>query len=309
MKKQNLKSRNVLLHAMICSLMVLLLAGCKQGGDKWVAGEAARVEQEELIALQAERDSVIRSMQETFTDIDAALETIRSKEASLREFASDEEVPGLARDRVVRDLRVINALIDDNRKKITHLQSELGKVTLSAVDFEKKAAAYEAGNRELSDQMLALSKMVEAKNSEIENLNADIMVMSSNLLTVNELMKIQGERIEMQSVEMNRVYYVKGTSQELKKAGIIRTDPNPIRQVAYGREINGEFDNKDFIPLDKRIETLIPLFAKKGKLITPHPDGSWKWVKPEDDDNVILEITDPEKFWKLSNYLVIQIVR
>ena len=49
----------------------------------------------------------------------------------------------------------------------------------------------------------------------------------------------------------------------------------------------------------------IPVNAKKAKLITSHPAGSYKMDAVEGKTDK-LTITDPNAFWSVSKYLVIQ---
>ena len=60
-----------------------------------------------------------------------------------------------------------------------------------------------------------------------------------------------------------------------------------------------------FTKADKRTLTEIPLHSKKAKIYTKHPENSYRI----DDNNGVktLVITNPEKFWELTNFLVVQI--
>jgi hypothetical protein len=49
----------------------------------------------------------------------------------------------------------------------------------------------------------------------------------------------------------------------------------------------------------------VPLFAKKAKLVTTHPNESYNLVKNQEGVVEKIDITDPEKFWSASKYLVI----
>ena len=58
--------------------------------------------------------------------------------------------------------------------------------------------------------------------------------------------------------------------------------------------------------IDIRKVTEIPLFAKKAKLKTNHPDGTYEFVKDE-DGNLTFKITNPKEFWSISKFLVIEV--
>ena len=65
--------------------------------------------------------------------------------------------------------------------------------------------------------------------------------------------------------------------------------------------------NKDyFISIDIREVKEIPLFAKKAKLRSNHPEGSYEFIEDE-DGNLALIIKDENTFWSLGKYLVIEV--
>jgi len=52
--------------------------------------------------------------------------------------------------------------------------------------------------------------------------------------------------------------------------------------------------------------TDIPLYATKAKLWSTHPEGTYELVKG-DDDKLIFHITDTQRFWSLTKYLIIEV--
>jgi len=62
--------------------------------------------------------------------------------------------------------------------------------------------------------------------------------------------------------------------------------------------------NDNFTKIDYTQISTIPVNSKKVELVTTHPDGSYKIEKNNDLVSDIL-ITDPEKFWSASKYLVV----
>ena len=66
------------------------------------------------------------------------------------------------------------------------------------------------------------------------------------------------------------------------------------------------FNRDYFITIDTREVTEIPLFSSKAKLQSNHPETSYEFTKDE-DGNVTLKITNPEAFWSLSKFLVIEV--
>ena len=70
--------------------------------------------------------------------------------------------------------------------------------------------------------------------------------------------------------------------------------------------MEGTFNNDYFLKIDIREVTRIPLYDKKGKLWSIHPEGTYEFEKGT-DGNMTFIITDTQRFWSLTKYLIIQV--
>ena len=70
-----------------------------------------------------------------------------------------------------------------------------------------------------------------------------------------------------------------------------------------GLKIGDNFDKNYFTKIDLREVTSIKLNVKSLRILSAHPENSYKLIQ---NDNTIesIEITDPEKFWERSKFLV-----
>lgn len=98
--------------------------------------------------------------------------------------------------------------------------------------------------------------------------------------------------------EMNTVYYAYGTENELIENQVIMKEGGFI---GIGRQTNiaDDFNEKYFQKLDKTKIKEIKIIGKQPKLATVHPISSYEWK----GDKLIIKDTD--KFWRISNYLVV----
>lgn len=69
--------------------------------------------------------------------------------------------------------------------------------------------------------------------------------------------------------------------------------------------MKGDFDESYFTTGDKRNLSEIPTHSKKAKILTSQPADSYEIV--DVNGQKVVKITDPTKFWQLSNFLVIQV--
>ena len=99
--------------------------------------------------------------------------------------------------------------------------------------------------------------------------------------------------IAVKTEKLNTGFFIAGTSKELKSKNIITK--NSLKQ---------DFNEKVFTQIDISKTNSFPVDSKKASLLTSHPSDSYVFNK---DENKIesLQITDPERFWKTSRYLVV----
>ena len=62
---------------------------------------------------------------------------------------------------------------------------------------------------------------------------------------------------------------------------------------------NGHFTQIDYTKVRK-----IDINSKKAKIITTHPTGSYKLIQSKNKVDSII-ITNPDKFWSASKYLIV----
>ena len=68
----------------------------------------------------------------------------------------------------------------------------------------------------------------------------------------------------------------------------------------------GDFNKDYFTQIDIRTVKEIKLYSKSAEMLTNHPAGSYTLQKDQRGEYV-LRITDPNKFWSVSKYLVIKV--
>lgn len=100
--------------------------------------------------------------------------------------------------------------------------------------------------------------------------------------------------------EANRVFYAIGSNKELKQKGLLSK-----KFLGATKVLKGDFDASYFVTADKRTLKSIPTNAKKVKIWTNMPAGSYT-ISGEKDGPKTIEITNPAQFWSLTSHLIIQ---
>ena len=289
----------------VCFLLAtsaMLLGSCKNNSSMDDAAEVNKISRQcdSLIDLSIKKDSLINTFVSSFAEIENNLVTIRQKEEILSLHAKKNvELKGNKIDEVNENIKMINDLMDKNRKQISSLNAKLKdanftiKQLASLVDILITNINYK--NRDL----ISLDKALIANGKLVMRLNTamiDFGVQSADKTdTINEKNKL-----------LNTAYYIIGQTGELKEKKILNEKGGFLSPNQY-EKINPDFNTDDFKKIDIKQTTTIPITGKDIKLLTTHPSSSYKLENKEHNAHTSLVIIDPDKFWSESKYLVISV--
>jgi len=247
------------------------------------------------------RDSTINDWLLTFDQIEKDLSIIKQKENMITLKSSDVEFSKERKEQILEDIRYINTLLDDNKKKIATLSAQLKKSGGEIKGLQNMIATLEASLEQYENEIAVLKTALVERDFEIEQLNnqkADLQV------TVTQ----QIERISSQTDEMNKAYLAYGTYKDLKEKGLISKEGGFL---GLGKRENliEDFSDSLFAQINITEMKTIPVNSRNAKLITEHPTGSYEMIPEGDNKIASIEIKDPDQFWKISKYAVVEIIK
>lgn len=258
--------------------------------------EQLRTQNTELSNQLATKDSTLKLFEESFTTIQRNLSMISEREKKITLNSGELKEGEDSREAITKDIQVINSLLEENKNTIEKLQNQVNKYGSQTASFKK-----------LINQ---LNEDVESKESEISYLKENLTAANFTIDVLNEMLdsadfrnEIQAEMIQMQNTELNKAWYAIGTFKELKENGVLEKDGSIIG-LGGSKQLKNDFNKNFFAQIDITNTTSIPLNAEKVKIVTTHPEGSYKL---EGDAEKTLKIVKPLDFWSVSKYLVIEI--
>jgi len=255
--------------------------------------------------LQAEKDSLALINARNATEMDEILSLLNEVEDNFSSIKAAEnylsvqsnspsELAPSTKDRIRKDLKLITETLDTNRQKIAELENKLKNSSVQSTQLQQNLNRLRLELDQKTMALVALNEELERKNQQISELSANVSNLSKDVQELRVQSNEQQQTINQQQKELTTVFYCFGTYNELKKQKILVND-----------ELGSNFNRDYFIrvPDFNKLHT-IPLFAKKGSLISKHPDGSYEFVKGA-NNRVELHILDPANFWSLTKYLVV----
>jgi len=248
-----------------------------------------------------ERDSVINGWLGTFDQIEKDLALIKEKENIITMKSSDSEFSNDRKDQILGDIRYLNTLLEANKKKIAALSTQVMSSGNMIKGFQTKIASLETTLKEYETNIAELKEVLVKKDFEIGQLNNKVADLE---VTVTE----KDEILASQTDQMNQAFLTTGTYRELKTKGIISKEEGFIgigKTGTLSRDINNEL----FATVDVRNTKEIPVNSRNVRLITKHPSDSYTVVYEGDKKVSKIEINDPDNFWKVSRYAVVELIK
>ena len=257
-------------------------------------------EQNQLLTKTAnEKEVAINDFIASLNSIEENLDIIREKEKIVTVNAENPDQS--QKQKIASTLTSINDILEQNRLNIANLDKKLKNSWYKNSKLRKLTDRLKADIAKKESDIIAMTEQVANLNIKVEGLTTDV----SNLnTTVNDLSTENNEKakiIEEKTNKLNTVYYVVGSSSELKAKNII-SKKGGILGIASTSVLNENFDTEAFNQVDKRELALIPIEGEKAEVITTHPLSSYKFEAGKG-----LTIIDAEQFWESSKYLVVKV--
>lgn len=256
--------------------------------------------------LTAQKESLIKQLNEKNVALEQALSSI----AKIQEgFQVINEVEGRVNlqtqaaegvtdaERMKEDILFIQQKMEENRKQMAALEKKLKASGAENANLRKVLANLQKELDVKVARIAALQAELAEKNIRIAELDKAVETLTHDVNTLQQTSDAQQDVIERQVVELNKAWYVYGTSKELKEQNILK-----------GGDVmaSSDFNKNYFTEIDVRVDRVFPLYAKHAKLLTVHPEGSYEFVK-DADKQLTLKVLDIDAFWSVSRYMIIQV--
>ena len=274
------------------TLCVAALAGCTNvKREKELAAQ-----NDSLTVALSEKNMALDQAMQAIADIQEGFRAIN--EAEGRVSVQSQGGEGITdAERLKEDILFIQQKMEANRKQIAELEKKLKAGGAETANLPKVLANLQ---QELNDKVASIAALqgeLARKNIRIAELDSAVVILTGDVNALQEITEVQQEVIEQQVDQLNTAWYVYGTTKELKEQNILNKG-----EVLTSTEYNKNY----FTEIDIRDDKVFPLYAKRAKLLTTHPAGSYEFTK-DDDKQLTLCVLDPETFWSVSRYLVIQV--
>lgn len=275
-------------------LAIVICGSCGESGKEKIQRKLI----DSLEMTNARNRMDYEDLQEYLSIIAEGLDSISIEEHELLVNTTPGENMGLNRQRMKQNLNHVREILARHRNRITELEKKL-----------------ESGNGDVQNLrtiITALRQQLDAKERELAKLKSDlednrksVAMLTSQVQQISEekdaqaeTIQEQQETIERQTEKLNSGYIRIASKKELKESGLLIGGFLKKTKVDYSKIDLSKFQLVDTRTL-KRIN--IP---RKAKILSPVPGGSYSIENGSNED--VIQILDSEKFWSISNFLIIQ---
>lgn len=287
-----------LFQILVCCLCMGMWTACETKKEQQAASQANN-SADSLQHIITQKEIELNDMVTTLNEIQEGFRKINEVQGRISLQRQQEGKPSkaalLENIKVIQNtMRLNNDLIENLRKQIKEMKNNTGRLRNT---MESTIALLTAQLEEHQRQVEELHKQLADKDVQIAQQGEEISNLKTNISTLNTENDSKARTVVAQDRELHTAYYVFGTKRELKSQNILRNG-EVLRETNF---------NKDyFTKIDIRVEKVIRLYSKNATLNTPHPTGTYTLDKDE-NQQYTLRITDPQRFWSISKYLVITV--
>lgn len=276
---------------------VALLSSC----GEMKRNEALKAQNDSLNVALAERDAELEGIMAAFNEVQEGFRLIN--EAENRVDLQGNAVEGTSGAQKIReDIRFITEKLKSNRERIAELEKQLNNSKYASAQLKKAIASLKEELAAKTQQIETLQTELASKNIRIAELDDAVAGLNQNVADLTAENAAKAAIVANQDVALNAAWFVFGTSSELKEQKIISKKFLQKTKVLENEDFNKDY----FTQIDIRTDKEIKLYSKDAKLLTAHPEGTYNLVK-DDKGQLTLVITNPNKFWSISRYLVIEV--
>ena len=280
-----------IVYYVIAATIVVMATSCNGGSNPT---------KEQLDSLQTaydQRNADYNELNEFLSVIATGLDSIALEEGQI---LTPGESPALNREQIKKNLDAYKQTLDTQRQRIDELEKKLKTGNANSAQMKTIIASLKQQLAQKDEEIAQLRKQVDDQNVDINSLKENV----ENLRQRNEmqagLIVSQQETILSQDVSLNTAYIKIATKKDLKEAGLLTGGFLKKTKVDFTK-----IDKSLFRAVDIREIEKIDIPAEKAKVMTPQPENSYRIDKI--GKNNVLSIVNPEKFWGVSNFVIIEI--
>ena len=272
----------------------IMITSCENYKDEYAQMTASR---DSLVAVTNAKDKSIDEFVTSFDEIENNLAEISARQQTIQvKTDNSNEMTVQTKERIKSEIQAIKQLVDDSKAQAEALNKKLKHSNFRIGKFEKMVASLNEQIASKDSQIVLMNDQLLALNTQVTNLNTTV-----GSLTTKD--SVNSDIIQRQTTKMNTGYIAMGDYKKLRDEQVV-TKEGGFLGLGKEEKLSANLNSDAFKSVDITQIQTIPVNTKDAKLVTVHPSGSYT-IEKQNDKVSEIKITDAEKFWSTSKYLVV----
>jgi hypothetical protein len=286
---------------LLIAIPILLAMGCtdykQQALDLQKQKDELQSNQQKMVSEVQYKDSTINSFVSSFDEIQATLADITQKQKAISKSVNSNENNANSQAVIKEQLSQLKEIMAANKSKLATLTKQLKNNKAELAKFKGMIDA-------LNEQTAAKDQEISSLNQKVATLTAENTELHTNVESLTASNTEKERVITEKTDKLNTAYFTKGTYKDLKNKHVIEKEGGVL---GLGKEkvLPADFNRNEFTTIDITKTNKFAIDSKSAELVTNHPSDSYILNKSSDKKISELVITNPEKFWASSKYLVV----
>lgn len=284
----------------ICMALAVTLSFSSCGSKSNPAEEVWKMEKDSLIRVNSQQQVVLDQMTAAMAEIAFCLDTIAVHERVIIS-GIDEEGNRLSRRGIRNRLEILAQVISEQKEKLGALEE---KFSNSAAQIGQLHSIIEFLENSLAQKDLEVEKLksdVNVSNNRVAVLEEKVVNMNDTIVRERYTNSTQKQQIAQQDAQLNEVYYIIATEEQLINKRILSKEGKIIKT----KKVNFSNINKSLLSKgDMRTLRILTVSGKSPKILSDVPKGSYSLDKT-DENTYLLKIIDPKMFWSANNRILV----
>lgn len=259
--------------------------------------EKLRVANDSIENVNSQQKEILYDLTETLVEVSTSLDSIAAGEGLLKRGG---EGKTLTRQQVIDNLNSFKQMLADNRAKLAAMEQQLSQRN---DQIGKLSALIKHLNNELDEREATIAKLEEVikdQKGTIRSLESALEVKTIAMSEMEEENVQQREQLSRQDAAQHAVFFTMGTTRELKDRGLLKGGFMRKNKVDFSA-----VDKSLFTQADRRLLAEVAIPSGSAKVISGQPQDSYT-IEENDNGTCRLVITNKDRFWNVSNVLIIQ---
>ena len=288
-----------LIFALVIPVMILA-TGCNQ---KNVEIAMLKAKNDSLISIGFVKDSTVIDFVNAFNDIQSNLDSIKMKEKIISKAADgNSEIKTRTKDQINSDINLIYKLQQDNRAMVASLRAKLKNSGVYSVKLEQMVDNLTKQIEEKDAEIVVLKEDLAKVNVQVTDLTTKVVDLNANVDNLSTQNLERQQVIDAKTAELNTAYYIVSTPYDLEKKKIV-TKSGGFVGLGKSKGLAPDMDKSYFTKVDITKLKGISIMVDKASVLTSHPKSSYYLTGKKLSDSLI--ITNQAQFWSLSKVLVV----